>query len=93
MEQQTVSIIKFCNGKSATYGSKGVIRNYHYRSVPKSGPGIVEIRIIPCSCNACTKNHTLTGIVQLNNHAISQDMGEYTIEITLQLLVLKITGL
>ena len=42
------------NGKALPYGSKGIIRNYNYRSDPKLGPGIVAIRIIPCSCHSCT---------------------------------------
>ena len=37
------------NGKSSPYGSKGILRNYHYRSDPKLGPGIVAIIIVPCS--------------------------------------------
>ena len=35
------------NGKKLPYGSKGNLRQYHYRSDPKLGPGIVEIRTIP----------------------------------------------
>ena len=31
-----------------------MIRNYHYRSDPKIGPGIVAIRRIPCNTHACT---------------------------------------
>ena len=31
-----------------------MIRHYYYRSDPKLGPGIFAIRIIPCSCHACT---------------------------------------
>ena len=54
MEQQTVSIIKFINGKYSTYESKGIIRHYHYHSDPKLGPGIAVIRKVTCSCQDCT---------------------------------------
>ena len=43
------------DGKSSPYGSKGVLRHYHYWSDPKLGPGVVEIRINTCSCHSCTK--------------------------------------
>ena len=42
------------NGKTLPYASKGILRNYHYQSDPKLGPGIVAIRIIPCSFHDCT---------------------------------------
>ena len=48
------SSLNVINGKTSPYASKGVLRNYHYRYYPKLGPGIVVIRIIPCSCHACT---------------------------------------
>ena len=32
------------NGKTSTYGSKVILRNFHYRPDPKLGPGIVAIR-------------------------------------------------
>ena len=41
-------------GKTSPYGSKGILRYYHYRSNPKLGSGIVAIRIIPFNCHACT---------------------------------------
>ena len=41
-------------GKILPYGSKEILRNYHYRSDPKLGPGIVAIRRITCSCHAYT---------------------------------------
>ena len=46
--------LKIIRGKSSPYGSKGIIRQYNYWSDTKLGQGIVEIRIIPCSCHACT---------------------------------------
>ena len=48
------SSLNVINGKTLLYGSKVIIRHYHYRSDPKLGPGIVAIRRIPCSCHACT---------------------------------------
>ena len=42
------------NGKTSTYERKGIIRHYHHWSDTKLGPGIVDIRILPCSCRACT---------------------------------------
>ena len=42
------------NGTPVPYGSKGVIRYYHYRSYPILGPEIVETIRITCSCHACT---------------------------------------
>ena len=46
--------LNFINGKSSPYGSKVILRDYHYRSDTKVGPGIVAIRIISCSCHYCT---------------------------------------
>ena len=40
--------------KSSPYGSKRILRNYHYRSDPRICLGIVSTRRIPCSCHACT---------------------------------------
>ena len=37
------------NGKTSPYGNKVILRHYQYRSDPKLIPGIVSIRIIPCS--------------------------------------------
>ena len=42
------------NGKPPPYGSKGILRHYHYRSDPKLGPGIFSIIRIPCNCHTCT---------------------------------------
>ena len=46
--------------KSPPYGSKGVLRNSHYRSDPKLGPGIVSLRIIPCRCHYSITQLSLT---------------------------------
>ena len=46
----SLNVIK---GKILPYGSKGILRLYHYRSYPKFGPGIVAITKIPCSFHAC----------------------------------------
>ena len=46
---QELSVI---NGKTEPYGSKGVLRQYHYRSDPELVPGIASIRIITCRCHA-----------------------------------------
>ena len=54
MEQQTFPPLNIINGKTSPYGSKVILRHYHYQSDPKLGTGVVEIRIIPCSCHACT---------------------------------------
>ena len=40
-------------GKTYPYGTKGILRHYHYRSDTKLGPGIVSVRIIPCNCRDC----------------------------------------
>ena len=47
-------------GGISQYGIKGIIRQYHYRSDPKLGPGIVEIIMIPLSCHSCTTILTLS---------------------------------
>ena len=53
------SPLNVIHGKSAPYGSKDVLRYYHYMSDPKLGPGIVSIRIIVCICNVCTTKLSL----------------------------------
>ena len=45
--------LNLINWKSYPYWSKVVLIHYHYRPDTKLGPGIVAIRIIPCSCLAC----------------------------------------
>ena len=40
-------------GKTAPYGSKVVLRHYHYMSDPKLVPGFVSLKIISCSYHAC----------------------------------------
>ena len=70
------------NGKSYTYGIKGVLINNNYVSDTKLFPGIVYVRRVPCSCHACKKMYLLPGIQQLNNHVISQDMVDYIITST-----------
>ena len=45
--------LNILNGKTSPNESKEIQRHYHYRSDPKQGPGIVEIRKIPCICHAC----------------------------------------
>ena len=47
------SSLKVINGKTSPYGSKGIIRHYHYWSDPKLGPGIVAIIRTPCSFHYC----------------------------------------
>ena len=59
MEQKIVSIIECDNEKTAPYGSKGVLRHYHYRSHLKLGQGAVSVRRIPCGCQACTTQLSL----------------------------------
>ena len=54
MEQQTFPPLNIINGKTSPYGSKVILRHYHYQSDPKLGTGVVEIRIIPCSDHAFT---------------------------------------
>ena len=48
------------NGKTFPYGSKGILKHYHYRSYPKLGPGIFEIRMIPFSYHAFTTTLSLS---------------------------------
>ena len=57
---KTFQPLNFINGKTYPYGSKGILRNYQYRSDPKLGPVIVEIRRIPCNCHACTTIFSLS---------------------------------
>ena len=54
MEQQIFPSLNVINGIPSPYGSKEIIRHYHYRSDTKLDPGIVEIRRILCSCNYFT---------------------------------------
>ena len=48
------------NGGSYTYRRKVIIRHYNNRSDPELGPGIVAIRIIPCSCHDFTTKLSLS---------------------------------
>ena len=48
------SFLNTLNCRILPYGSKIIVRNHQYWSNPKLGPGIFEIRIITCSCHACT---------------------------------------
>ena len=48
------ALLNVINGKILLFASKGILRHYHYWSDPKLGPGIVGIRIIPCSFHDCT---------------------------------------
>ena len=50
--KKLIPSLNFVDGKSYPYGSKGIIRHYHYWLDPKLDPGIVLIRIIPCSFHA-----------------------------------------
>ena len=56
---EVFSSLNVVNWKPAPYGSKGVIKQYNYRSDTRLGPGIVSIRIIPCSCHVCTTKLSL----------------------------------
>ena len=40
-------------GKTASYGSKGVLRQYNYRSDPNLCLSIVALGRTPCVCRAC----------------------------------------
>ena len=42
------------NGKTSLYESEGIPIHYNYRYNTKLGPGIVDIRRIPCGFHACT---------------------------------------
>ena len=43
MEKQKFPSLNVKNGKISPYGSKLVLRNYHYHSDPKLGPGTVAM--------------------------------------------------
>ena len=45
--------LNLIKGKISPFISKGILRHCHYRSDPKLGAGIVEIRRTPCSSHAC----------------------------------------
>ena len=47
------------NGETCPYISKGVLRHNHYSSYPKLGQGVVVVRRIPCSFQACTTQSSL----------------------------------
>ena len=53
------------------YGIKEILKHYHYLSDPKVGQGIVEIRIIPCSCHSCTTTLPLSWDFK-NEESVSQ---------------------
>ena len=57
--------LKFIDGESSPYGNKVIIRHYNYSSYLTLGPGIVVIRIIPCSCQACTKILSLSWYLKI----------------------------
>ena len=60
MEKQKFPSLNVKNGKISPYGSKLVLRNYHYHSYPKLGPCTVAMRKIPCSFHACTTTLSLS---------------------------------
>ena len=47
-------------GKTAPYGSKVLLRHYHYKYDPKLDKGVVSLKKIPCCYNACTTQLYLT---------------------------------
>ena len=47
-------LLNVINGKPSPYGSKGILRHYHYRSYAKLSLGIVAIIRIPCGCHYFT---------------------------------------
>ena len=51
---KTFPPLNVIRGEISPYGSKGIIRHYHYRSDPKIGPGIVTIRRITFIYHVCT---------------------------------------
>ena len=52
-------LLNVINGKTGPYGSKVVLRHYHYWSDPKLGLVVVVLRIIPCSCDGYTTQLSL----------------------------------
>ena len=58
------------NRKSSPYVHKDILIHYDYQSDPILCPGIVAIKIIPCSCHAYLTILPLTGILQLKKHII-----------------------
>ena len=92
MEQQIFPSLNVINGIPSPYGSKEIIRHYHYRSDTKLDPGIVEIRRILCSCNYFTTILSIIGIQEPKKKFISLDMVGFIISNTLKLLVVTITG-
>ena len=47
-------------GKTYSYGSKGILTHYFYRSDPNLGTVIFVIRIIPYRCHTCTNISSLS---------------------------------
>ena len=80
------------NGKTYPYGSKGILRHYHYPSDPKLGPGIFVIRKIPCSFHTCKTTLSISWNSKSNKQLISLDMLDYMIANTLKCLVFVIPG-
>ena len=67
MEQKKNPSLNVIIGKTDTYGIKGVLRHNHYMSDPKLGQGVVDIRRIPCSINACTTQLCLPWVSKIKN--------------------------
>ena len=79
--------LNFINGKTSPNGSKGFLRHYHYWSDLKLGPGLVEIRIIPCSCHACTTALSLSW-----NSKIKEAVNQYRYDIVYNFKYSQILG-
>ena len=71
------------NGKPSPYGSKGILRHYHYRPDTKFGRGIVSIGTIQWSWHYYTTILSLTWDSTIKERIISQDILEYIIASTL----------
>ena len=80
------------NGKTLPYKSKGILRHYNYQSDPKLGPGIVAIRIIPCSCHDCTYILSLFWDSKTKEAVNQHIYGRVIVANTIKFLVVTIIG-
>ena len=85
--------INAINSKTSPYGSKNILRYYHYQSDPKLGSGIVTMKRITCNCHAFKTILSLSYHSKIKELFIRLDMAQYIIVIIIKLLVVTITEL
>ena len=77
----------------ASYGNKGVLRNYHHRVLTKLVRVTIAVRRINCSCNYFPTHLSIPWENKIKDACIRKDIEEFSILSTIQLLDLLITGL